>query len=305
MTLKLGTRGSDLARTQAATVAERLAALGHATELELIRTSGDRSSAPSFAAIGAQGVFVREIEQALADGRVDLAVHSYKDLPTRSPEGLAIAAVPARLDPADVLVVREAHYRPGADALLPLAEGARVGTASARRRVWLAHFRRDLVVESVRGNVPTRLAKLRDGQFDAIVLAAAGVDRLVAGSHALDGAFDGLVKVRLDPEQFVPAPAQGALAVQCRLGDARATSAVSPLDDPASRAAVDAERALLARAEAGCDAAFGAYCRPAGEGFELIAMLERAGRIVRATVRHTEPGGLAERAWTECTAGAA
>jgi hydroxymethylbilane synthase len=305
VTLKLGTRGSDLARTQAATVAARLEALGHSTELELIRTSGDRSSAPSFGAIGPQGVFVREIEQALADGRVDLAVHSYKDLPTKSPDGLAIAAVPARLDPADVLVVRETHYRPGAAALLPLAEGARVGTAAARRRAWLMHFRPDLVVESVRGNVPTRLARLGDGQFDAIVLAAAGVDRLVAGSHALDGAFDGLVRIRLDPERFVPAPAQGALAVQCRRGDARVTGVVSPLDDPASRAAVDAERKLLALAEAGCDAAFGAYCRPAGDGFELIAMLERAGRIVTAAVQHTEPGLLAERAWAACTAGAA
>src|SRR5690606_15587495 len=184
--LKLGTRGSELARTQSETVADSLRALGFDVELVIIRTSGDRATNVPFSSIGPQGVFVREIEQALADGRVDLAVHSYKDMPTKSPPELVVAAVPPRVDAADRLLVRADAAARAASApvparhglALPLPQGARVGTASARRRAWLEHFRPDLVIEPLRGNVPTRVRKLEELELDAIVLAAAGLDRL-------------------------------------------------------------------------------------------------------------------------------
>src|SRR5690349_13320139 len=144
--LRLGTRGSELARTQSGTVAAALERLGFAVELTIIKTSGDQNTTSAFASIGPQGVFVREIEQALVAGHIELAVHSFKDLPTKSPQELVIAAVPARVDPADLLLVRRDALANG-DDWLPLAPGARVGTASARRRAWLAHFRPDLVIE--------------------------------------------------------------------------------------------------------------------------------------------------------------
>jgi len=297
MTLRLGTRGSDLARTQSATIAQRLATAGHATELKIIRTAGDRSAAPSFGSIGPQGVFVREIEEALLAGDVDLAVHSFKDLPTRSPDALLVAAVPMRLDAADLLLVRPHAHAPDGDTLLPLIAGAQVGTASARRRVWLEHFRPDLSIVPLRGNVPTRINRLKSGEYDAIVLAAAGVARLRAETRVLEAALDGIVLLRLDPMRFVPAPAQGALAIQCRRNDAAVCAAVRMLDDPMSRAAVAAEREILARAEGGCDIAFGAHCRAAGSGFELVAMLERHGQLLTAHVHGREPAALGADAW--------
>ncbi len=294
--LKLGTRGSDLALTQAGTVAAQLEAAGDPTRIEIIRTAGDRSQAPSFGTIGAQGVFVREIESALLAGDIDLAVHSFKDLPTASPPGLTIGAVPARVDPADVLVVRE-ECLDAEHGFLPLGPGARVGTSSVRRGVWLRHFRTDLAVEPLRGNVPTRLRKLRDGGYDAIVLAAAGIARLREGGDALDGTLDGLATIRLDPRRFVSAPAQGALAVQCRSDDARVRAALERLDDPASRVAVSIERAALERAEGGCNTAFGAYCTAGDDAFELIAMLERGSRILSAGVRGDTPARVVENLW--------
>src|SRR5688572_7116701 len=206
--LRLGTRGSELARTQSSTVAAALERLGFAVELTIIKTSGDQNTTSPFASIGPQGVFVREIEQALVERRVDVAVHSFKDLPTKSPPELTIGAVPQRVDPADLLLVRHdalaskdarvkaTQARAGMPAVeqrmeqlpgvvaeagtvedwLPLKVGARVGTASARRRAWLTSFRGDLTVEPLRGNVPTRVRHLEEGRFDAIVLAAAGIE---------------------------------------------------------------------------------------------------------------------------------
>jgi hydroxymethylbilane synthase len=291
MTLRLGTRGSELARTQSLTIAARLREAGLESELTIIRTSGDTSDAPSFGSIGPQGVFVREIEQALTEGRIDLAVHSYKDLPTTSPDGLIVAAVPARVDPADVLI---AHARAvTGDGFLPLRQGARVGTASARRQAWLRQFRPDLESDSLRGNVPTRLARLAEGRFDAILLAAAGLERLREAGDSLEALLAPLVRLRLDPARFVPAPSQGALAVQCRRDDAEILAALGTLDDAPSRAAVCAEREALARAEGGCDVAFGAFCRADTAGFRLTGMLERAGRVLSAEVAGREPNGLA------------
>jgi hydroxymethylbilane synthase len=300
-TLKLGTRGSELARTQSATVAAALARLGFETELTIIKTSGDQNTTAPFGSIGPQGVFVREIEQALVERRVDLAVHSFKDLPTKSPAELIVAAVPPRGDPADVLLVRRAAFVPDGRDWLPLQRGARVGTASARRRVWLGHFRSDLVIEPLRGNVPTRIRKLTEGAFDAIVLAAAGIERLRAGARL--ASTHELEIVRLDPTRFVPAPAQGALAVQCRRDDAAVLDALARLDDAPSRAAVAAERDALARAEGGCDVAFGAHCTSEGGEHELIAMLERSGVVRTARARGRDPKPLGATVWAELDGG--
>jgi hydroxymethylbilane synthase len=301
MTLRLGTRGSDLARAQAHTIATRLTAAGLPTELVIIRTSGDLAPAASFASIGPQGVFVREIEQAVLDGSVDLAVHSFKDLPTRSPAELVIAAVPGRVDAADVLVANADAHGKNPDTLLPLADGARVGTASARRQVWLKHFRPGLLVDSLRGNVPTRIKRLKNGDYDAILLAAAGIERL-RGTAVLDAPLEGLKVLRLDPRRFVPAPAQGALAVQCRRDRADVAAALARLDDAPSRLAVEAERDVLARAEGGCEIAFGAHCAKVGDGFELVVMLERGGRVLATTVRGPDPRALGALAWRSITA---
>lgn len=298
MKLKLGTRGSDLARTQAQTIADALAAAGHDVALELIRTSGDAAPTQTFGSIGPQGVFVREIEQALVDGRVDLAVHSFKDLPTTSPDGLVIGAVPPRYDPADLLIARaDAIDTAAAADWLPLAHGARVGTASARRRGWLAHFRPDLEITALRGNVPTRLERLGERRCDAILLAAAGIERLRAAGFALDALLESMSIRRLEPERFVPAPAQGALAVQCRAGDAELRAALAALDHPVTRTAIGIERSVLARAEGGCDSAFGAHCATSDAGYELVVMLERDGAMLAARTEGNDPARVAEAAW--------
>jgi hydroxymethylbilane synthase len=299
--LRLGTRGSELARTQSGTMAAALERLGVAVELTIIKTSGDQNTTSTFASIGPQGVFVREIEQALVERRIELAVHSFKDLPTKSPPELVIAAVPARVDPADLLLVRRDALAGAADDWLPLKTGARVGTASARRRAWLKHFRPDLVVEPLRGNVPTRVRRLEEGRFDAIVLAAAGVERLQA-EQRLGSALADVAVLRLDPKRFVPAPAQGALAVQCRRDDARVLAALAAIDDAPSRAAVTAERDALARAEGGCDVAFGAYCFAANGTHSLVAMLERTGAVRSAQVEGADPRTLGAAAWTKLDA---
>jgi hydroxymethylbilane synthase len=297
MKLRIGTRGSDLALTQARAMAALLGARGIDSELVVISTSGDRSTAPSYGAIGPQGVFVREIEEALLQREIDCAVHSYKDLPTTSPAGLVIAAVPERRDVADWLVCRK-ESSGDADELLPLRSGARVGTSSARRQSWLRHFRPDLKLLPLRGNVPTRLRRLAEGDYDAIVLAGAGIDRLNEAGDLLLATLAGLERRRLDPERFVPAPAQGALALQCRDSDAAVRAALVPLDAPATRGAVTLERAALALAEGGCDTAFGAHALGRANGFALTVMTERDGQIVasRVTGPASDTVGLAGRA---------
>ncbi|MCG8461039.1 MAG: hydroxymethylbilane synthase [Holophagales bacterium] len=287
MTIRLGTRGSRLALAQSNWVAARLREHGHEVEMVTIRTEGDRVQDRAFAQIGQPGVFVREIERALSDGRIDLAVHSYKDLPSQGPEGLEIAAVPERLDPADRLLIRPgAAADPGNGGLSALMPGAVVGTASARRSALLAQLRPDLEPRLLRGNLPTRVGKLLDGEYDAILLAAAGLERLDR-----DGQLPrrGLLEHRLDPHSFVPAPSQGALALQTRVGDPTAR-AVDALDDPGAHRAVDAERAILARVEGGCHVAFGAYAHvaPGGDGngesrgLHLVAILGGERGVARA-----------------------
>jgi len=300
MKLRLATRGSALARAQATDVARRLEQAGHEAELVIISTAGDRVTDRAFTDVGSFGVFVREIEAALLDGRADVAVHSYKDLPSKSPEGLVVAAVPERLDAADVLLVR-----PDAadDGELPLRAGARVGTSAARRKALLAAARPDLRIELLRGNVPTRVRALLDGKFDAIVLAAAGLARLDrASGTALVPAE--VLRTRLDPRGFVPAPAQGAIAVQVRADAPEARAAVASLDDERTARALRAERALLGLAEAGCILPFGAWCDTSGGALTLYAVLgQESGAIARAVVRGTDPEAIAAAAWHELSSG--
>jgi hydroxymethylbilane synthase len=295
--LRLGTRGSDLALTQSESIAAALTAHGADIELVVISTAGDRSQAASFIDIGPQGVFVREIEQALLEHRIDLAVHSYKDLPSTSPAELVVAAVPAREDAADVLVLR----RSAQDSALPLGlrHGATVGTASVRRQVWLGHYRPDLVVKPLRGNVPTRLQRLREGRFDAILLAAAGLARLADGPHGerTRAAAHGLLEQRLDPTLFVPAPSQGALAVQCRAADTALRARLAALDHAPTRATVAAERALLGRVQGGCDVAFGCHCAGRAGSYEMWSMLERDGVVQSFSATGDAPLALAEQHW--------
>jgi len=292
-----------LARAQAAVVARLLAAAGHDTETVAIATRGDQVTDRAFTDVGAFGIFVREIEAALLDGRVDLAVHSYKDLPSRSPDVLVIAAVPERLDPADLLLVR----REAVDverAGLPLREGARVGTSATRRQAQIRSRRPDLDLGLLRGNVPTRVRALAEGRFDAIVLASAGVIRLerLDGSDRLVVPAD-VARTRLDPSEFVPAPAQGAIAVQVRADAADVLHAVRPIDDPRTTHALRAERAALALAEGGCTLPFGAWCRVGDDdALHLIAALGRDdGTMSRAEVAGRDPDTLAAEAWRELT----
>ncbi|GGM69778.1 porphobilinogen deaminase [Longimycelium tulufanense] len=241
-TLRIGTRGSALALAQTGTVAEALERAGAPVELVRITTPGDRSTAP-IAEIGV-GVFTSALREALASGEVDIAVHSYKDLPTAPDPRLSLAAVPVREDPRDALVARDGL------TLGELPSGSTVGTGSPRRAAQLRALGLGLEVVPIRGNVDTRMRKVADGELDAVVLARAGLARV--------GRLDAITEV-LDPLQMLPAPAQGALAVECRVDDVDVEHLLqSTLDDAASRAAVSAERAMLAALEAGCSAPVGA-----------------------------------------------
>src|SRR6201993_3764772 len=226
MNLRIGSRGSQLALWQANHIAGRLRERGHSVDIEIIKTTGDRLQEVTFAQVGSKGMFTKEIEEALPDGRVALAVHSLKDLPTELPPGFALAATPARVDPRDVFV--SVQY---AD-LSALPSGAKVGTSSQRRRAQLKELRPDVEAVEFRGNVDTRLRKLAEGQVEAILLAAAGLDRLEKTEW---------VRERLEPKDFCPAAGQGSLGIETRKGDAATIAAVGFLDDPATRFAVTAE----------------------------------------------------------------
>lgn len=246
--------------------------LGIEAELVVVETLGDQRRDVPVEALGGTGAFVTEVRQAVLDGRADAAVHSAKDLPTAVVEGLCIAAVPERGDPRDALV---------GGTLAELAPGALVGTGSARRRVQMAHLRPDLEFGSLRGNIETRLASAGD-PFDAVVVAAAALQRL-----GLSNRVDEL----LDVETFVPQPAQGALAVECRTDDAGTIAALKMIEHRDSRAAVDCERAFLAEIGAGCGAPLGAYAELDGEGtIRAIGVLaDGSGAVHRHEVTGTDP----------------
>lgn len=236
--LRLGTRSSALALAQSGHVADAVRALGREVELVTVQTRGDLSRA-AISQLGGTGVFVTALRDALLAGTVDLAVHSYKDLPTLPAPGLTIAAIPPRQDPRDVLVARDDL------TLAELPPGSRIGTGSPRRMAQLRALGLDHVVEPIRGNVDTRIGYVRSGRYDAVVLARAGLARLGRAEEATEV---------LDPLQVLPAAAQGALAVECRSDDAELVALLAHLDDPTTRVTVTAERALLAALEAGCTA---------------------------------------------------
>lgn len=272
MTLRIGTRSSRLAMAQAEIVAEALRPIGRDVALVPISTRGDAISARrprgSWAS-GPDGQFTHELERALLDGRVDLVVHSYKDLPITAVDGLIVAAVLERADARDCLVTAD-----GGGDLDQLGFGARIGTSSPRRAAQLAATRSDLIAVPIRGNVETRLARLHAGELDALILAAAGLDRL--GIAVPDAA-------RLPFELMLPAPAQGALAVQVRSTDASLREMLAGIDHLPTRVAVDAERSLLQRVGGGCLAALGALGEVRGATLHLRAAHEDGdGAFVRA-----------------------
>jgi hydroxymethylbilane synthase len=254
-TIRIGTRGSALATTQAGAVADALLANGHRAELVTIRTAGDKSMEP-IASIGI-GVFTAALREAVDDGRVDVAVHSYKDLPTAADLRFVIAAIPLREDARDAVVARDGLV------LAQLPAGSVVGTSSPRRAAQLRALGLGLEIRPLRGNLDTRLNRVSSGDLDAIVVARAGLARI--------GRLD-VVTETLAPVQMLPAPAQGALAVECRAGDTALAGLLAELDDADSRVAVTAERALLAELEAGCSA-------PVGATAEVVESIDEDGRV--------------------------
>lgn len=296
MKLRIGSRGSQLALWQAHHISALLRGAGHEVELEIIKTTGDRLQEITFAQVGAvtgsKGIFTKEIEEALAEGRVDLAVHSLKDLPTELPPGFALAATPKRVDARDVFV----SVKYGSIAELPA--GAKVGTSSARRRAQLSSFRPDLELVEFRGNVDTRLRKLGEGQVDGILLAAAGLDRLEKTEW---------VRERIDPEIICPATGQGSLGIEIRLGDEKTAAALEFLNDGPTRFAITAERTALNALGGGCQTPIGAHCRAIENGYEILGVVAApdGSRIIKARQTGTDAVAIGKALAAELIAGGA
>jgi len=292
--VRIGTRGSDLALWQAHHVGALLSQR-HGVEavFTIVKTAGDRDRTTALHELSGSGFFTKELQRVLAAGDVDLVVHSLKDLPTEEPDGLVLAAVLAREDPADVLLVR-----PGGagERALGLRAGAVVGTSSLRRAAQALALQPGLAIAPLRGNVPTRLSRLRAGEYDAIILAAAGVNRLACD-------LSGLAARRLDPEVFLPAPGQGALAVEARTADQKILAAVAALDDRETAATTSCERVLLRLLAGGCHLPLGALATAVDGGIELRAALAtidpelRAATVRRCHVRGTLPAETAAQAF--------
>ena len=280
--IRIGSRGSQLALWQANHIADALRALGHEVSIEIIRTTGDRMQNIAFASVGAKGMFTREIEDALRAESIDLAVHSLKDLPTDLGAEFTLAAIPKRADARDVLV----SERYGGFDELPA--GAVVCTSSLRRQAQLRARRPDLAYVEFRGNVDTRLAKLGQGKADAIILAAAGLERLQRAA---------VIREHFAPEALCPAPGQGALAIECRAEDGEIQAVLQPLEDRETRAAITAERRCLAALGGGCLVPIGAYCDRDGDELSLRAVVASPdGRqMVCGVAQHNDPEVLGER----------
>lgn len=266
----IGSRGSQLALWQANHVAAKLNELGIGTRIEIIRTTGDRMQTVSLVKAGGKGLFTKEIEEALLAREIDLAVHSLKDLPTENPAGLTIAAIPQREDPRDALVGSQ---------LGTLRSGARVGTSSNRRASQLRMLRSDLHTEPVRGNVDTRLRKLGEGQFDALMLAAAGLRRLGLENH---------IAQVFTPEEICPAPGQGALALQTRIDD-DVLRLCRAMNDQPTELAVRCERAVLASLGGGCELPIGAFASVDGNRLQVWAGVFSPQGNEGVRVRHEGP----------------
>lgn len=285
--LRIGTRGSKLALWQAEYTQSALARFGVASELVILKTQGDVIQHLSFEKMEGKGFFTKEIEEALLRGDVDVAVHSMKDLPTAQPEGLVITAVSYRDNPADWLIVRSEAVEAG--ALFKLRQGAVVGTSAARRKAQMLDFRPDVHLKDIRGNVPTRLEKLQQGDFDAIFLAAAGVTRL-----GLD--LSGFEVVRFNPREFVPAPAQGVLAWQTNRDDTATRLLLKNLHHTEVSAVTNVERRALQLMDGGCQLPLGIYCERDAQGnFHAFAACQIDGVMRRAHLSSSTNAGLAER----------
>ena len=278
--LRIGSRGSQLALWQANHIAALLRAQGHKVELEIIRTTGDKITDVALAKVGTKGMFTKEIEEALAEGRVDLAVHSLKDLPTEVPPGFELAAITRREDPRDVLLSQK-H-----EGLSHLPQGARVGTSSLRRQAQLKVLRPDLEIQPLRGNVDTRLRKLESGEFDAIILAAAGLCRL--------GRTE-LVREFIPAEIMCPAAGQGALGIEIRAGESATRQHLLFLNDAAARTATTCERALLHQLGGGCQVPIGAFAEARGQRLQLTAVVAHpdGSRVLREAQEGAGPEKLA------------
>lgn len=276
----IGSRGSDLALWQANHVRDWLLSLhpGLHVDIEIIHTMGDKILDSPLAQIGGKGVFTKEIETALLDRSIDVAVHSLKDLPTENPQDLTIAAIPERAPVEDAFLAKDISLR-----LMDLPDGARIATGSLRRKAQLLSKRPDLQIVDIRGNVPTRIRKLLDSDWDGMVLASAGLYRLGLTEH---------VAHTISLEWVLPAVGQGALGIQCRTDDAATINLLAQLDHPATRAAVTAERALLAEMGGGCQVPIGAYGRLIGETLELTACV--ASLTGESLIRASHTGTLAD-----------
>ncbi|MEO8334450.1 MAG: hydroxymethylbilane synthase [bacterium] len=272
--IRIGTRSSALALHQANIVASTLAALGVESELVTYETVGDKKLDQPLSSIGGKGLFTAELESDLRNGATDVAVHSLKDLPTDSPDGLMIAAVLPREDARDALLIGP---RIGGQSLRDLPTGSRVGTSSLRRRALVLAVRPDLEVVELRGNVPTRLRKLEEGQVHAAILAAAGLHRLGAARH---------ITGYMEPPDWLPAAGQGAIAVQARVDDARVRALAESMNDAPTMLAVRAERAFLAALEGGCQVPIGALVMSTADGLVLHGLIaDVAGtRVVRGAI---------------------
>jgi hydroxymethylbilane synthase len=274
MSIRLGTRGSDLALVQTRSVVAALQAafLSLRCEEVVLSTRGDRHPDRPFAAVGSRGIFAREIEAALLDGRIDLAVHSLKDLESELPAGLLIGAILVRADARDALAAADGN------TLATLPVGARVATSSVRRTALLRHLRPDLRIEPIRGNVPTRLRKARDLGLDGVVLASAGLDRLGVGSAIAE---------RLDPALFLPEAGQGAIAVEVRRADTALRELLAAINDPRSARCCTAERACAQRLEGSCRTPIAAYAESEEGGLWLRALVcsPDGRRVLRAEQR--------------------
>ncbi len=281
--LRAATRGSALALIQTALVADALRALDPALVVENVevRTEGDRDRSTPLSVLGGRGVFVRAVEEALLEGRADIAVHSLKDMPTTQLPGLTLAAVLPRADLRDALVGREGR------ALADLPAGARVGTSSRRRAALLRALRPDLETAEIRGNVDTRLRKVAEGEYDAAILAAAGLERLGRIAEATE---------LFEPERFLPAPGQGAIVVQCRADDTAALERLAAIDDRETHLATDAERGFLAALGSGCSLPVGAYARVEGGTLTLHGFLGADDGAEHSAQRFDEIAGAVEDA---------
>ncbi len=280
--LRIGSRGSQLALWQANHISALLRERGHEVEIEIIKTTGDKITDVALAKVGTKGMFTKEIEEALAAGRVDLAVHSLKDLPTALPEGFEIAAITTRQNPRDVfLSVRHS-------SIDSLPKGAKVGTSSLRRQAQLKAKRPDLDIYPLRGNVDTRIRKLEEGNYDAIILAAAGLFRLGKTQ---------LVKQVIDEELMCPAAGQGALGIEIREGDSVMREHLRFLDDAAARATTTCERALLNKLGGGCQVPIGAFAEMEDGTLRLTAICARpdGSEVLREIQTGRDPIELGER----------